>query len=317
MTQLIADFTVHLRAAGRAPSTIACYQQDLGRLACGLGKIQPRRIVDSDIDRVVVLIASAKRNGAQRSPVTVNRIKSAYRSFFKWAFESKRIFPNPAERLSRSKSYSRPTTPITASEIMALLETIRQSGDTHADRDEALFATYAYTGIRRSEVLSLTLFDYDHHSGVLHISRTKNGGRQMKIVPSPLAAILTKSIRSGLRAQSSLKQFLLFPGRSSNQAMSARYVQARFEKWKKLAGIRKTLTIHSFRAGFATALYETTGDIFLVARAMGHRDVSTTMRYINTNSSVLRRAVEYTFQRPLKRDKRIASLSEKRSCPPA
>ncbi len=294
MTQLIKDFIVHLRAAGRATSTIACYQQDLVHLARNLGNIHPQCIVDKDIDRAVVQIAVVNRNGAQRTSATVNRIKSAYRSFFKWAFDSKRIFPNPAERLTRSKSYSRPTMPITAVEIIALLETIRQSGDMHADRDEALFATYAYTGIRRSEALSLTLFDYDHRSGLLHFNRTKNGG-QMKIVPSSLADILSKRIRSCLRVQLSLKQTLLFPGRSADQPMSARHVQMRFAKWKKLAGIRKALTIHSFRAGYATSLYETTGDIFLVARAMGHRDVSTTMRYITTNSSVLRRAVEYTF----------------------
>jgi integrase len=189
---------------------------------------------------------------------------------------------------------------------MILLATIKQSDDMHSDRDEALFATYAYTGLRRSEVLSLTLLDYDHVSGVLYLSRPKNGGRQLKIVPSPLADILKKRIRVVLRDHVSLTRSVFFPGRSADQPMSARQVQVRFDKWKKLAGIRKTLTIHSFRAGFATSLYETTGDIFLVARAMGHRDVSTTMRYINTNSSVLRRAVEYTFQRPLKRNQMLA-----------
>ncbi len=296
MSQMIKDFIVHLSAAGRATSTLACYQNDLDRLARMFGRIQPQWIGDTDIDHAVVRIAATKRYGARRSAATVNRMKSAYRSFFKWAFESKRIPSNPTERLCLSKTHSRPTTPITAGEIMMLLETIRQSDDIHSDRDEALFATYAYTGIRRSEVLTLTLLDYEHGSGVLHLSRTKNNGRQLKIVPPPLADILTRRIRMLLRGHAKLERTLLFPGKSADQPLSARNVQVRFDKWKKLAGIRKSLTIHSFRAGFATSLYETTGDIFLVARALGHQDVSTTMRYINTNSSVLRRAVEYTFQ---------------------
>lgn len=295
MIHMIKDFIVHLSAAGRATSTIDCYQRDLYQLAHILGKIQPQHIVDNDIDRAIVKLATAKPNGARRSSVTMNRIKSAYRSFFKWAFDSNRMPCNPAERLCLSKTHSRPTTPITANEINILLETIRQSDDIHADRDEALFATYAYTGTRRSEVLPLTLLDYDHDSGELCFSRTKNGGRQIKIVPSPLADILAKRSHVLLREQTPLTHALLFPGKSCEQPMSARHVQVRFDKWKKLAGIRKALTIHSFRAGFATSLYETTGDIFLVARALGHRDVSTTMRYINTNSSVLRRAVEYIF----------------------
>jgi integrase/recombinase XerC len=300
MSKIISDFIVHLRAAGRAASTIDCYQRDLERLAHILGNIQPKRISDTDIDRAVVKIATPTRNSVRCSSATINRIKSAYRSFFKWAFESKRISSNPSEGLCLSKTHSRPTAPITAAEIMSFLETIRQSDDLHSVRDEALFATYAYTGIRRSEVLSLTLQDYDHGSRVLFLTRTKSGSRQTKIVPSPLVDILIKRSRVLLREHVSLKQAMLFPGKSGDQPMSVRQVQVRFDKWKKLSGIRKMLTIHSFRAGFATSLYETTGDIFLVARAMGHRDVSTTIRYIKANSSLLRRAVEYTFQRPSK-----------------
>lgn len=297
MSHLIKDFILHLRAAGRATSTIACYQRDLFRLSHVLGSIQPQCIGDKNIDRAIVRIATAKRNGARRSSATMNRIKSTYRSFFKWAFDSKRMPSNPTERLRRSKTHSRPTTPITAAEVTSLLETIRQSDDVHAARDEALFATYAFTGVRRSEVLPLTLLDYDHRSGILQLPRTKNGGRQSKIVPPPLEDILVKRIRELIRRNTPLKRALLFPGRAPAEPMSARNVQVRFEKWKKRADIRKTLTIHSFRAGFATSLYETTGDIFLVARAMGHRDVGTTMRYINANLTIVRKAVEYTFQR--------------------
>ncbi len=85
MSHMIKDFIVYLGAAGRATSTIDCYQRDLGRLANILGKIQPQCIVDADINRAVVRLAAAKRNGSRRSSATINRIKCAYRSFFKWA----------------------------------------------------------------------------------------------------------------------------------------------------------------------------------------------------------------------------------------
>jgi hypothetical protein len=62
MLQMINDFIVHLDATGRAPSTLACYQQDLDHLARILGKIQPQQIGDNDIDRAVVSIAAAKWN---------------------------------------------------------------------------------------------------------------------------------------------------------------------------------------------------------------------------------------------------------------
>jgi len=59
-----------------------------------------------------------------------------------------------------------------------------------------------------------------------------------------------------------------------------RQAKERFDKRKELAGIRPQITIHSFRAGFATVLYRTTQDLLLVAHALGHKDVRTTEKYI-------------------------------------
>ncbi|MCL4492389.1 MAG: site-specific integrase [Nitrospirae bacterium] len=87
----------------------------------------------------------------------------------------------------------------------------------------------------------------------------------------------------------------LFPGRYIHRPLSFRQAQARFDKWKNIAGIRKGLTIHSFRAGFATLLYRVTGDILLVARAMGHSDVRSTDRYVGNNMPAIREAMGKTF----------------------
>jgi site-specific recombinase XerC len=78
--------------------------------------------------------------------------------------------------------------------------------------------------------------------------------------------------------------------------LSARQAQNRFDKWKTPAGIRKDLTIHSFRAGFANRLFRTTGNIHLVARAMGHSDIRSTELYIEKDISVIREAVEDAFE---------------------
>jgi hypothetical protein len=71
ISHMIKDFILHLLAAGRATSTIACYQHDLYHLARVLGKIQPQCIGDTDIARAVVRLFAAKRNGARRSSATL------------------------------------------------------------------------------------------------------------------------------------------------------------------------------------------------------------------------------------------------------
>ena len=88
----------------------------------------------------------------------------------------------------------------------------------------------------------------------------------------------------------------LFPGQSGEQPMSARNAQALFDKWKRISGVRKELTIHSFRAFFATSLYEVSGDLLAVARALGHRDPRTTERYIAADCRGIRAIIESTFR---------------------
>ena len=118
----------------------------------------------------------------------------------------------------------------------------------------------------------------------------------MRPVPPRLAEILERHI-SNLKQNSRFSaNSPLFSSRQSGRSLSVRHVQVRFDKWKNIAGIRENLTIHSFRAGFATLLHETTGDFLLVSRAMGHRDVRTTERYIADNMHAVREAIDETFR---------------------
>ncbi|MHC4238392.1 MAG: tyrosine-type recombinase/integrase [Planctomycetota bacterium] len=83
----------------------------------------------------------------------------------------------------------------------------------------------------------------------------------------------------------------LFLG-NSGARIQARQVQLRFEKWLRSAGIARRYTVHSLRHTFATRLYEQTGDIRLVQRALGHRSISTTEIYTLVADTRLKRAIE-------------------------
>jgi len=62
-----------------------------------------------------------------------------------------------------------------------------------------------------------------------------------------------------------------------------------------MAGLRKELTIHSFRAGFASTLHGGSGDVVLVSRALGHRDLRPTLRYVAPYPELLPGAIEQCF----------------------
>ena len=142
-------------------------------------------------------------------------------------------------------------------ETREFLLTIRRSGDPLRLRDEALFSLYAMTGLRRAEALSLNFGDFDRQTGTLRLRQGKE----------------------------------LFPGWGAGRGLTARQAHGRFEKWKRVTGLRPQLTIHSFRVGFATALHEQTSDAMTIARILGHRDLRMTVRYTSTSVEGMRRAI--------------------------
>jgi integrase/recombinase XerC len=73
--------------------------------------------------------------------------------------------------------------------------------------------------------------------------------------------------------------------------LSARQVQFRFARWFQESGFDRPVSLHSLRHTFATRLYEKTGDLHLVQRALGHRQITTTEIYARVGEEKLRRAV--------------------------
>ena len=158
---------------------------------------------------------------------------------------------------------------------------------------------YAFTGIRKTEALALRISDYDRDLKLLYLPFVKRSSKKFQTVPSILSNILDEYLISSRNADSSLP---LFPGGSINTYLSSRkacvsgrQVSYRFEKWKIVSGIRKNLTIHSFRAAYATHLYKKTKDPLLVSYALGHSSFNTTRKYISEDSFNFRSTVDEVF----------------------
>jgi site-specific recombinase XerD len=146
MNAAISEFQCHMKAVGRAGSSVCCYRGCLEKLAETLGAPALEEITTADLEQIMVIL----RESSDHSEATLNKVRSVYRTFFTLALAREKISRNPSAGLTLARTTSLPTTPITASELKTLLNTIRASGAAHAKRDELLFSIYAFTGIRRS-----------------------------------------------------------------------------------------------------------------------------------------------------------------------
>ncbi|MGI6004428.1 MAG: tyrosine-type recombinase/integrase, partial [Christensenellales bacterium] len=61
--------------------------------------------------------------------------------------------------------------------------------------------------------------------------------------------------------------------------ISVRAVQELVKKYASIAAPLKKISPHKLRSTYGTALYQQTGDIYLVADVLGHRDVNTTRKH--------------------------------------
>jgi len=282
-------FTRQLAANGRSVHTQAAYRRDLeglGRWMGGkpdVGKVTPdllARFLTSDA-------ALLSPTGDPRSPMSVNRTKSALRSFFAFCQESGWIKENPS-RLIRSASTSpkEPTT-LTDSDVRRL-RNLLMVGETHpADRNRLVFELLLGTGMRLGSLVSLNLGDIDLNSGIAHI-RTKGNRRDKVYLNLQLQRLIARYLKNVAAEANTSPASPLFRS-VHGRRLGARQIQLNFAKWCREVGI--TASVHSLRHTFATRLYHKTGDLHLVQRALGHRQITTTEIYARVSDDRLKLAV--------------------------
>ena len=157
------------------------------------------------------------------------------------------------------------------------------------------------TGGRISELLSLTIGDvYQNRAAVTDLLFDKSivkGGEVSRAVPVNVdgrqaIADLVAWHREKYKTLAPSRP--LFPSRNKNGsvAMNRQTAHEMLKKAFQAAGLNGKLATHSLRKSFAQRVYEESSDIYLVQELLGHRNVSTTQKYIGVNYATAREAVE-------------------------
>ena len=157
------------------------------------------------------------------------------------------------------------------------------------------------TGGRISELLSLCVGDVYQNkkpvSDLLYSKSIVKGGEVSRSVP--VNADGRRSIdelvnwhRRHYRSIASKRP--LFPSRhkSGTLPMHRQTAHAILKTAFMEAGLNGHIATHSLRKSFAQRLYDKTGDIYLVQELLGHRNISTTQKYLGVNYADAKAAVE-------------------------
>lgn len=237
---------------------------------------------------------------------------AAVRSIFKYFYKKQKIRGNPAMLVDTPKIHEKNIIRLEVDEIARLLDEV-DSGEkltkrqqayhryTHA-RDLALITVLLGTGMRVSECVGLNLSDIDYNVNGLKI--TRKGGNE---------AILYfgDEVEDALKAYvEERKQILPLDGHEDalflsmqRRRISVRAVENIVKKYASTVTQLKNISPHKLRSSYGTALYSETGDIYLVADVLGHKDVNTTRRhYAQMEDSRRRKAANAVILRKEKED---------------
>ncbi|MGH7752422.1 MAG: tyrosine-type recombinase/integrase [Gemmatimonadales bacterium] len=142
-------------------------------------------------------------------------------------------------------------------------------------RDRLLLATTYAAGLRVSEVVNLKVSDLDADRMTVRIAAGKGGVDRYV----PLSPRLLKDWRAYW--QTTPPGLWLFPNRPGTRPIDITVAQKLYTLTKLRAGLHKQGGIHALRHAFATHLLEAGRDIHTVQRLLGHRYVSSTVRYFH------------------------------------
>ena len=214
---------------------------------------------------------------------------SALRSFYAYYYKREMIHSNPTVLIDVPKIHDKSIIRLDTDEVALLLDYIEHCGDSLTgqkrvyyektkERDLAIVTLLLGTGIRVSECVGLDIEDVDFKNNGIKV--TRKGGNEMVVyfgeeVEKALKRYL--EVRAGITPLAGHEHALFYSAQRKRMGVQA--VENMVKKYSRQITTTKKITPHKLRSTSGTALYQETGDLYLVADVLGHKDVNTTKKH--------------------------------------
>lgn len=217
-----------------------------------------------------------------------SRKLASLRSMYHYFYTSELIEKDVAALVPMPKLHEKEIIRLDPDEVATLLELVENGEElTETEkryhrvtktRDLALLTLLLGTGIRVSECVGLNLNDVDFKNGGIRIVR-KGGYEAVVYFGEEVEDALLDYWDERTHKIAALgHEDALFLS-MQNKRISVRAVEKLVKKYASKVTSLKKITPHKLRSTYGTNLYRETGDIYLVADVLGHKDVNTTRKH--------------------------------------
>ena len=269
-----------------SPNTLEAYRHDLGHLLAYCHREQ-KDVLQIKLEDLQHFAAGIHELGI--GPTSQARILSGVRSFYRWLLLDGRIDADPTELLESPRLGEHLPEVLTTAEVDQLENSIDLS-KPEGQRNRAIIEVLFSCGLRVSELTHLRLSDLFLEDGYV---RVMGKGSKERLVPISQRAIHELELwfydRNLMTIKPGEEDYVFLNRRGAH--LTRTMILIMVKQQAEAAGIQKTISPHTLRHSFATALLEGGADLRVIQAMLGHEDIGTTEIYTHIDTTTLREEI--------------------------
>lgn len=271
-------------------NSVSAYINDINKLIVYLNthfsKITPLKVKLEHLKSFVAWL-----NEKEISPRTQARTISGIKSFYKYLMVEDKMTTDPTSLLESPKIGRKLPDVLSIEEIDYLIDSVDLS-KVEGQRNKAMIETLYSCGLRVSELVNLKITNLYLDQGYIRVEGKGNKERLVPVSGKAVEEIETYMAnyrkRLNVAKDSENILFLNRRGKKLSRVMVFTIIKGLAEK----AGIKKSISPHTFRHSFATHLINGGADLRAVQEMLGHESILTTEIYTHLDREYLKSTVQ-------------------------
>ena len=269
-----------------SPNTIEAYRNDLAHLEAFMMR-NDLKLENVTLEQLHTFAASLHEYGI--TPRSQARVLSGVRSFFRFLVLDGVVESDPTELLEWPSLPEHLPVVLTLEEIDRIEDSIDLSKAEGA-RNRAIIEVLFSCGLRVSELVNMKLSDLYLEDRVLLVRGKGNKERLVPVSNKAIADLKRWFFDRNLMKIKPREDDYVFLNRRGAH-LTRTMILIMVKRQAEEAGIKKTISPHTFRHSFATALLQGGADLRSIQAMLGHEKIDTTLVYTHISNEQLRKAI--------------------------
>jgi integrase/recombinase XerD len=294
LTKLIERFLEGRRVLGYAATTIDKNKLQLCGFAAWCGEREV--VLATEVTKVTVeryqawLFEYRRADNNQQLAIGEQRQRlGLVRTFFRWLIKERVVELDPTSEMELPKPEHKLPDVFTPTDVARVLNTFDVSTDVGL-RDRAIAEVAYSTGLRRSELAKLKLYDIDREQHTVTVRQGK--GRKDRMVPIGERALAwidkyVDQVRPGFVRGDD--DGTLFLSKGTGRQLRPEVLSISMKNAVRASSVQKKGAVHALRHAMATAMLDHGADVRHIQQILGHATLATTQTYTAVSMEQLRR----------------------------